>query len=435
MKGKGQSIHYFDCAATTPVRREVLKLMMPFFSESFGNPSNLDALGHRSKIAINDSLDKISAVLNCRVHPHTQSLSVGASEFVFTGSATEADNLAILGTARANKKYGNKIIISNIEHKGIIAAAEQLAREGFEIVEVKVRPDGLIYPEDLAKLIDEKTILISITSADNETGTIQPIAKLVKTTRESRIMNHESRIPYFHTDASQIAGYLDLDVQKLGVDLLTLSAHKICGPKGIGGLYIRRGTVIRPIIFGGGQQSGVRSGTENVPGIVGFGEALWLVHNEKDSECARVAKLRDRLTMGIFSKIQKVILNGHPTNRLPNFLNVSILDIEGEAAVLYLDKENIIVNTGSACNSQLLEPSHILTALGRPYEFAHGSVRFTLGKYTTIADVDYVLKKLPLVVRKLRQMSPINLNPNFSEKTSQPKAFVGDQTPHFFAKK
>lgn len=372
--------------------------MKPYFSEQFGNPSNLDSLGRKSKTAISSALKQISEVLNCR-----------ENEFVFTGSATEADVLAILGIAHANKKYGNKLIISNIEHKGIISTCKALEKEGFEIVEIKVRPDGFIYPEDLTKLLDDKVILVSITSADNETGTIQPIKKLAKIVKEFRTVHHDSHIPYFHTDASQVVAFLDLDVQKLGTDLMTLSAHKIYGPKGIGGLFVRRGTNIQPIIYGGGQQGGLRSGTENVPGIVGFGEALGLAAAERQSQSAQVAKLRDKLTMGIFAKIQKVLLNGNPTERLPNFLNVSILDIEGEAAILRLDAFGIIVNTGSACNSQSLEPSHILTALGRPYEVSHGSLRFTLGKYTTSADIDYVLKILPSVVKSLRDLSPLDL--------------------------
>ena len=417
-----KTISYFDFASTTPVSPEVLRLMKPYFSEKFGNPSNLDSLGRASKAAIDESLATIGKVLNCR-----------PTEFIFTGSATEADVLAILGTAHANREHGNKIIISNVEHKGIISTCRALAKEGFEITEVKIRTDGMVHTEDLLKLVDDKTILISITSADNETGTIQPIAKLIRAIR-NKFPVSDFKFPIFHTDASQAAGYLDLNVQNLGVDLMTLSAHKIYGPKGVGGLYVRRGTAIQPIIFGGGQQGGLRSGTENVPGIVGFGVALRLAAAERLSNSARITKLRDRLQMGIFSKIEKVLLNGNPTARLPNFLNISILDIEGEAAILYLDKEGIIVNTGSACNSQSLEPSHILTALGRSYEVSHGSVRFTLGKYNTTSDVDYVLKKLPAVVNKLRQMSAVNINPKSTKKTTEPKAFVGNQTPHFLKK-
>jgi len=424
---KRKIIHYFDYAATTPMRAEVLAAMKPYFSERFGNPSNIDSMGREARAAVENSLGQISSVLNCR-----------PTEFVFTGSATEADVLAILGTARANRiqdiaspEFKGKIIISNVEHKGIISTCKVLAKEGFEIVEVKVKQDGLIYAEDLLKLIDEKTILISITSADNETGTIQPIAKLVKAIKRQAA----SGKIIFHTDASQVASYLDLDVQKLGVDLMTLSAHKIYGPKGIGGLFVRRGTAIQPIIFGGGQQSGLRSGTENVPGIVGFGKALELAAAERTVQSARVAKLRDRLAKGIFEKIEKVLLNGHLTERLPNFLNVSILDIEGEAAILRLDALGIIANTGSACNSQSLEPSHILTALGRPYEISHGSIRFTLGKYNTDADVNFVLKKLSEVVKKLRQISPLNLKLDSQKNISEPKAFVENKFPHFLNKK
>jgi cysteine desulfurase len=324
-----------------------------------------------------------------------------------------------------------KIITSQIEHKGILAACEQLEKENFEIVRLPVLKNGLVDLEFLKKALDQKTILVSITMADSETGTIQPISeisRIIRDFRESRIMNYElskknsssqshnsypiihNLFPLLHTDASQAAGYLNLDVNKLGVDLMTLSAHKIYGPKGIGGLFVRRGTKINPIIYGGGQGAGLRSGTENVPVIVGFAKALELNFKNKKKENARVKKLRDALEKGILKTIPKVMRNGHTTLRLPNFLNVSILDIEGEAMLLYLDEIGIMVATGSACNSQNLEPSYILSALGRSYDHIHGSLRFTLGHETTQGDVKYVLKNLPEVVKKLREISPLNLN-------------------------
>jgi cysteine desulfurase len=307
-----------------------------------------------------------------------------------------------------------------------------MEKEGFEIVKLPVSRNGLINPEDLKRELNDRTILVSVTMADSETGTLQPITEI------SEIINNfrsKKTHPYFHTDASQAISYMDLDVSRLGVDLMTISAHKIGGPKGIGGLYVRQGTKINPIIYGGGQQSRLRSGTENVPAIVGFAKALELNQKNKKNEFGRIKKLRDKLEMGIFKSIPKVVLNGHQEKRLPNFLNVSILDIEGEALLLYLDELGIMVSTGSACNSESLEPSYVLTALGNPYEFVHGSVRFSLGKINTDKDVNFVLKHLPKVVKRLREISPLNLKLNQKEKISNKKAFVGGQTPHFLKNK
>ncbi|MFA6295040.1 MAG: cysteine desulfurase family protein [Candidatus Paceibacterota bacterium] len=406
-----KKVVYFDNASTTPLKEEVFQAMLPYFKDEFGNPSNLYGMGRKAKQAINEATFKISSALNCL-----------PEEFIYTGSATEADNLAIAGTARANKKYGNRIIISEVEHKGILSVCEQLKKEGFEIVQLPVNKDGLVSLEALKKALNEKTILVSITMADSETGTIQPIREIVRiiksrgeTSRprlEADLAKSPLGRPRFHTDASQAATYLDINVEELGVDLLTLSAHKMGGPKGIGGLYIKRGTNIEPIIYGGGQQGHLRSGTENVPAIAGFGVAFGEASPRgRFSKIAtgKASKLRDRLERGIFKLIPKVRLNGHKTKRLPNFLNVSILDIEGEALLLHLDELGIIVNTGSACNAENLKPSYVLTAMGNPYEFVHGSIRFTLGENNTIKDVDYVLKHLPNIVKKLRAISPLNL--------------------------
>lgn len=414
---------YLDYAATTPIDKRVFGAMLPYFTEEFGNPSNLYMLGLKAKKAITEAVTKIATALNCT-----------PGEFVFTGSATEADNLAILGVARANKENGNKIIVSNVEHKGILAVCNELKKEGFEIIELPVHKNGLVSPVELSKLLDDKTILVSITCADSETGTIQPIAEIAKTVFNFR-NKKKSKYPFFHTDASQAASFLDINVEKLGVDLMTLSAHKLYGPKGIGGLYVRRGVAINPIIFGGGQQGRLRSGTENVPAIVGFGEAVALASKTRRAESSRIKKLRDKLEMGILKSIPKVILNGHPTKRLPNFLNISILDIEGEALLLYLDEKGIFVNTGSACNSESLEPSYVLMALGNPYEYVHGSIRFTLGKKTTMSDINYVLRELPKIAAKLRKISPLNLDISKKEKVAQPKAFIGGQAPHFLRKR
>lgn len=423
-------VYYFDYAATTPLDPAVLRAMQPYFTEEFGNPSNLYGFGRKARQAIAEASKKIGAALGC-----------APFEFIFTGSATESDNMAIAGVARANRVNGaggsggaDKIIVSNVEHKGILAVCEALRGEGFEIAYLNVNREGVIDPHDLERALDDKTILVSVTCADSETGTTQPIAELAAVIKKFRSAAGAA-LPYFHADASQAAVYLDLNVEKLGVDLMTLSGHKLYGPKGIGGLYVRRGVKIKPVIYGGGQQDRLRSGTENVPAIVGFGEAIALAQKHRKTEVARVKKLRDALEKGIFKKITKVVLNGHPTQRLPNFLNISILDIEGEALLLYLDELGIVVNTGSACNSQSLEPSYVLMALGNPYEYVHGSVRFTLGKDTTMTAVNYVLKHLPEVVAKLRKISPLNLKLGQKEAMSQPKAFIGNQTPHFLRKK
>jgi len=388
-------IFYFDYASTTPLDPRVFKAMRPYFLNSFGNATNLYKLGREAKVAVENALDKISSVLGC-----------SSREFIFTGSATESDNLAIFGVARANREFGNKIIISNVEHKGILSACEALAKEGFEIHKLEVDRNGLIDLKEFEKKLDAKTILVSITYADNETGTIQPIKEIAEIIKNFRVKNSKI-LPYFHTDATQAAPYLNLDVENSGVDLMTLSAHKIYGPKGIGGLYVRKGTNMKAIIFGGSK--GLRPGTENIPGIVGFGEALLLTEKCKNKEYHQVKKLRDKLQNGIIKSIPKVVLNGHPEKRLPNFLNISILDVEGESLLLYLDEKGICANTGSACNSESLEPSHIITALGRPYEYSHGSLRFSLGKHTTASSINYVLKHLPGIVGKLRQISPLNL--------------------------
>jgi|SRR3989344_1050609 len=428
--------YYFDYASTTPLDERAFLKMKPYFANKFGNPSNLYEAGREAKWAIANALVIIGSVLGCR-----------QDEFVFTGSATEADNLAIAGVARARQNFvsqnlggqaaknsGNKIIVSSFEHKGIMAVCEALAKVGFEIVELGADSRSFVDLKQLEKILDDKTILVSVGYADSETGTIQPIEKISGLIKKFRNKN-KSALPYFHTDASQAAAYLDLGVDRLGVDLMTLSGHKLYGPKGIGGLYVRRGVNVKPIIYGGGQQGTLRSGTENVPGIVGFAGALSLVQSSRAKEYARIKKLRDRLERGIFCEITKVVLNGNKTERLPNFLNVSVLDIEGEAILLHLDERGISVGTGSACNSETLEPSHVLTALGNPYEYVHGSIRFTLGKHTKDSDVDYVLKILPAVVRELRLISPLNLNMKSKKTMSEPKAFTGGNTPHFLRKK
>ncbi len=416
---------YFDNASTTPLDKRVFEAMIPYFMEDYGNASNLYESGRIARQAINKSLDQISRALGCRT-----------DEFIFTGSATEADNLAILGTARSHKNCGNKIIISALEHKGVIAVGEALEKEGFEVVKIPVGKDGLIDLDELKKNLDDKTIFVSITMADSETGTLQPISEISKIVSDFRNKKQNNKsLPYFHTDASQSSVYAKIDVNKLGVDLMTLSAHKLRGPKGIGGLFVRRGCRLTPIIYGGGHQGRLRSGTENVPAIVGFGLAMELNEKHKKKDIGKIKKMRDLLQKGIMQNISKVVLNGHPTSRLPNFLNVSILDIEGESLLLELDEHGIMINTGSACNSESLEPSYVLSALGNPYEFIHGSIRFTFGPENRMSDVNHVLKFLPKIVERLRKISPLNLSQDDKRAMSDPKAFIGGQTPHFLRKK
>ena len=412
---------YFDHASTTPLHKEVFKKMIPFFRDDFGNASNLYESGRIARKAVNDALLQISKALNCRL-----------DEFVFTGSATESDNLAILGAARANKATHNRIIISALEHKGVMAVGEALEKEGFEIIKIGVGKDSLIDIEEFKRNLNDKTAIVSFTMADSETGTLQPIAEIAQIIKDFR---KEKSLPYFHTDASQASVYGEIDVTKLGVDMMTMSAHKLHGPKGIGGLFVKKGIRLTPLIYGGGHQGKLRSGTENVPAIVGFGEAIRLneIHKKKDSK--KIARLRDTLEKGIIKSIPKVIVNGNPSRRLPNFSNISILDIEGESLLLELDEHGIMINTGSACNSESLEPSYVLSAMGNPYEFVHGSIRFTLGPESDEKQVRHVISHLPKIVERLRRISPLNLNEDEKKVMSDPRAFIGGKTPHFLRKK
>lgn len=389
---KTKKIIYLDHAATTPMDQRVLKAMQPYFCDNFGNPSSLYKSGLKAQNALMAARQSIAKVLGCL-----------PEELIFTAGGTESDNLAILGIARAWVHSGKKpghIITSAIEHHAVLRACEYLEKyEGWKITKVPVDRDGLVDPTKVAKAITKDTVLVSIMYANNEIGTVQPI----------REINEVCKNIYFHTDACQAAGFLDLDVKKLGVDLMTINGSKIYGPKGVGVLYVKRGVVIEPLVYGGGQEWGLRSGTENVPGIVGLAKALELVQANRNQENARLIKLRDFLIKRILQTIPKSRLNGHPTKRLPNNINVTILDVEGEAMLLYLDEYGIEAATGSACDSSSLDPSHVIMALGLPYEFAHGSLRFTLGKSTTAKDINYVLKTLPKVVKLLRQVSPLNM--------------------------
>ena len=392
--------------------------MEPYFTDDFGNPAALYRAGRIAKDAMDNARKTISKFLNSR-----------EDEIIFTAGSTEADNLSIFGTAAALKGIGKHIIISAIEHHVVLNAATELKKQGFEISLAHVDKEGITKLDELEKLIRSDTFLISIMYANNEIGTIQPIAeisKLIKKVRDARKAAGNEIPIYLHSDGAQAAGALDLDVQKLGVDLFVISGSKIYGPKGIAALFVRRGTRVRPLTFGGGQEGNLRSGTENVPAIVGLGKALEIAEDLKSSENARLIELRDYFIKRLTAEIPKTILNGDATERLPNNVNVSILDIEGEAAVLYLDAKGIAISTGSACTSLTLDPSHVILALSRPYEHAHSSLRFSLGRKTTREDVDYAMSVLPKVVSRLREISPLNMAVDQKEM-SHPEAFAGQR--------
>jgi len=379
---------YLDYAATTPTHPEVVKAMLPYFTDAFGNPSSIYSYGQETKGAIEEARDKVAALI-----------SALSEEVVFTSGGTEADNFAIKGVAYANEPKGNHIITSSIEHHAVIETCKFLERRGFRVTYLPVDEYGLVDPNDVKKAITDKTILISVMQASNEVGTVEPIAEIGRIAKEAGI--------YFHTDAVQTAGHIPIDVNQLGVDLLSMSAHKLYGPKGVGALYIRKGTKLIPFMHGGEQERRRRASTENVPGIVGFGKAVELAQQEISEEAERLTYLRDQLINGLLERIDHTRLNGHPIMRLPNNVNVSVDFVEGESMLLNLDLEGICASTGSACSSSSLEPSHVLLALGLAHEQAHGSLRFSLGKWTTDEEIERVLDVLPGIVAKLRAMSPL----------------------------
>jgi len=379
---------YLDYAATTPVHPDVLKAMIPYLTDAFGNPSSLYSYGGEAKGAIEEARVKVADLIG-----------VQDEEIVFTGSGTEADNFAIKGVAFANESKGNHIITSSIEHHAVTETCKFLERRGFSVTYLPVDEYGLVDPHDVKKAITGKTILISVIHANNEMGTIEPIAEIGKVAKEAGV--------YFHTDAVQTVGHIPVDANELGVDLLSISAHKLYGPKGVGALYIRKGTKLIPFMHGGEQERRRRASTENVAGIVGLGTAAELARQEMDEEVQRLTHLRNQLIKGLLERIDHVRLNGHPQKRLPNNINVSIDFVEGESMLLNLDLEGICASTGSACSSSSLEPSHVLLAMGLAHEQAHGSLRFTLGKWTTEEEIGQVLEVLPRIVAKLRAMSPL----------------------------
>jgi cysteine desulfurase len=385
---------YMDYAAATPVDPRVLKAMLPYFSEKFGNTMSLHFFGQEAKIVLEESRKKIADFIGAN-----------SEEIVFTSSATESNNLALKGIAYANKNKGNHIIISSIEHPCIMESAKWLETQGFEITKLPVDKQGLINPEDVKKIISEKTILVSIIHASNEIGTIQPIAEIGKLLKT---INYKLRTKiYFHTDAVQSFSKISIDVNKMNIDLLTASSHKMYGPKGVAILYIRKGTKIQSILHGGGQEFGLRSSTVNIPAIVGFAKSCEIAKKVREKEAQRITKLRDKLIKRVLGKIPGSHLNGHLKKRLPNNANFWFEAVEGESIVIQLDLAGIAVSTGSACSSDKLEPSHVLLAIGLRDEQAHGSLRISLGRWTTESEINYLLKILPEIINNLRKIAGI----------------------------
>ncbi|NQT22007.1 MAG: cysteine desulfurase NifS [Candidatus Omnitrophica bacterium] len=380
---------YLDHNATTPVDPEVLEAMLPFYKESFGNASSVHEFGRTARMGVEDAREIVYKFLGTH----------DSQEIVFTSGGTESDNLAVKGVAHALKSKGNHIITSSIEHHAVFNPCKFLEGEGFKVTYLPVDEFGVVDLNALKDAVTDKTILVSIMMANNEVGTIEPIEEISKIVKSKGIV--------FHTDAVQGVGKIPVNVDKLGVDLLSLSGHKIYGPKGIGALYIRRGVKLTPILQGGHHERKRRPGTENVPGIVGLGKAVELVGKNLKKEPEKLKRLRDRLHYGIEKTIKFTKLNGHPTKRLPNTLNISFEYLEGESILLNLDMEGVAASTGSACTSGSLETSHVLISMHVDTAIAQGSIRFSLGKENTEEEIDYVIKVLPPIIERLRKMSPL----------------------------
>ena len=440
---------YMDHAAATPMDKGVKKAMEPYWTENFGNPNALYKEGLIARNAVETARGDVAKVLGAR-----------AKEIIFTNGGTESDNLAIFGIIGEAKQNLSRftlprsgagsdasqdfdlprlhIITTKFEHHAVLNACKQLEKEGFEVTYLDVGKDGIVNSEEVKRELKPETILVSIMYANNEIGTVQPIREIAKVIRNFKktlgsasqnlsrftlprsgagsdasqdfdLPRPNATFPLFHTDACQAPGYLDLDVEKLGVDLMTINGSKIYGPKGIGLLYVKNGIKLKPILYGGEQEKKLRPGTENVPAIVGLAKALKIADKDKDKESARLVKLRDYFIGKLLSEIPKTVLNGHPTQRLPNNINISILDAEGESIVLYLDEAGIACSTGSACTSESLEPSHVILAIDKPHAYAHGAMRFSLGRSTTKKEIDFVMKVLPDIIKKLRMFSPVNI--------------------------
>ena len=386
---------YLDHAATTPVRPEVLEAALPFFTSSYGNPSSIYTLAQEARKATDEARESVARILGART-----------SEIVFTSGGTESDNAALKGAAFALRHLGNHIITTTIEHHAVLHTCHQLEQFGFEVTYLPVDEYGLVDPDEVVRAIGDRTIMVSVMLANNEIGTIEPVPEISSLVRQQAMLRNQTII--MHTDAVQGAGFLDLDVKSLGVDMMSLSAHKIHGFKGTGVLYIKRNTPFEPQIMGGGQERERRSGTENVPGIVAMGEALRLAAEERESVYRHCLRLRDRIAEGLMDSVEDIHLNGHPTQRLPNNANICFEGVEGEPILLGLDFAGIAASSGSACSSASLEPSHVLTAIGRSAAQAQGSLRLTLGRDNTDEDVDYLLSVLPGLVGRLRQMPSLS---------------------------
>ncbi len=379
---------YFDHSATTPVDKEAAAAALEYMTEKFGNASSIHSFGREARKAVDEAREKVAALIGAT-----------PNEIFFTSGGTEGDNLAIKGVAFANRKKGNHIITSAVEHHAVLHTCEYLEKHGFTVTYLPVDEYGMVRLEDLKNAITDKTILITIMLANNEVGTIQPVREIGRLAREKGI--------YFHTDAVQAVGNYPINVQEMNIDLLTMSGHKFHAPKGIGALYIRRGARIEALQHGGAHERNMRAGTENVPGIVGLGKAAEIAKRDMDKKVAYLAQLRDKIISEIMAKIPHVKLNGHPTERLPGNVNISFLYLEGESLLLNLDLKGIAASSGSACTSGSLDPSHVLLAMGLTHEVAHGSLRVTLGRDNTMEDVNYFLEVLPEIIDRLRSMSPL----------------------------
>ena len=380
---------YLDHAAGMPVDPRVFEAMKPYFAENYGNPSSSHSLGANAKNALLEAREKVARLIGIENH----------KGIIFTSGGTESNNLAIKGVAYRNKHKGNHIITTKIEHMTVLNICKHLQKQGFEITYAPVDKEGIVNVQRIKDAITDKTILISVMYANGEIGTIQPIKEIGKIANENKIL--------FHVDAVAAAGKVSINVKEENIDLLSMSSNDMYGPKGVGALYIKKGTRIQPVVQGGGQERGLRSGTENTPGIIGMGKAAEIAQEEMEAEGRRLIQLRNKLVKGVLDKIERSYLNGHPTRRLPNNANLRFSYIEGESLILGLDMLGIQVSSGSACTSKTLEPSHVLLATGLAHEEAHGSLVFTMGKQNSEEDMNYVLEVLPGVVKRLRAMSPL----------------------------
>lgn len=379
---------YFDHAATTPTKPEVLDAMMPYFTQNFGNPSSIYQIAQVNRKAVDDAREKIA-----------NAIGANPNEIFFTAGGTESDNWAIKGIALKKNRKGNHIITTKIEHHAVLHTCEYLEKQGYEVTYLDVDEFGMVTPEQVQNAIKDTTILISIMYANNEIGTIMPIKEIGAIAKANGVV--------FHTDAVQAVGQEIIDVKDLGVDMLSLSGHKLYGPKGIGALYIRRGIKLCPLIHGGAQERGRRGGTENVPGIVGLAKAIELSYKDLENKNKKIQEMRDRIISEVLKTIPYARLNGHPTKRLANNVNISFEFVEGESLLLLLDMQGIAASSGSACTSGSLDPSHVMLGIGLPHEKAHGSIRITLGEDNTMEEVDLLLEKLPAIVQRMRDMSPL----------------------------